>query len=168
MCGIGCDAQIAHDFANRKIRGLKTYLQLSAMQYFKAQSFNFTIKTKDLSTDVDAFFITISNSNQFGNNITIAPKASLNDGLFDIVIVKKMHKLMLPFALLHQISGSNALEELKNYRNNKNIIYFQAREATIINNTSAPLHIDGEPEPLTQKIKFKIMPNAFRLLQPSV
>lgn len=168
MCGIGCDAQIAHDFANRKIRGLKTYLQLSAMQYFKAQSFNFTIKTKDLSTDVDAFFITISNSNQFGNNITIAPKASLNDGLFDIVIVKKMHKLMLPFALLRQISGSNALEELKNYRNNKNIIYFQAREATIINNTSAPLHIDGEPEPLTQKIKFKIMPNAFRLLQPSM
>jgi diacylglycerol kinase (ATP) len=167
MCGIGCDAQIAHDFANRKIRGLKTYLQLSAMQYFKAQSFNFTIKTKDLSTNVDAFFITISNSNQFGNNITIAPKASLNDGLFDIVIVKKMHKLMLPFALLHQISGSNAVEELKNYRNNKNIIYFQAREATIINNTNAPLHIDGEPEPLTQKIKFKIMPNAFRLLQPS-
>ena len=166
MCGIGCDAQIAHDFANRKVRGLKTYLQLSALQYFKAQSFNFTIKTKDLSTDIDAFFITISNSNQFGNNITIAPKASLNDGLFDIVIVKKMNKLMLPFALLHQISGINALEELKNYRNNKNIIYFQAREATIINNGNAPLHIDGEPEPLTGKIKFKILPNAFRLLQP--
>ena len=166
MCGIGCDAQIAHDFANRKVRGLKTYLQLSALQYFKAQSFNFTIKTKDLSTDIDAFFITISNSNQFGNNITIAPKASLNDGLFDIVIVKKMNKLMLPFALLHQISGINAMEELKNYRNNKNIIYFQASEATIINNGNAPLHIDGEPEPLTGKIKFKILPNAFRLLQP--
>jgi diacylglycerol kinase (ATP) len=168
MCGIGCDAQIAHDFANRKVRGLKTYLRLSALQYFKAESFNFTIKTKEHSTDVDAFFISVSNSNQFGNNITIAPKASLNDGLFDIVIVKKMHKLMLPFALLHQISGSNAIEELKHYRNNKNIIYFQAREATIINNDNAPLHIDGEPEPLTRKIKFKILPNAFRLLQPSV
>lgn len=168
MCGIGCDAQIAHDFANRKVRGLKTYLQLSALQYFKARSFNFTVKTKDHSMDVDAFFITISISNQFGNNITIAPRASLNDGLFDIVIVKKMHKLMLPFALLHQISGINALEELKNYRNNKNIIYFQAREATIINNGNAPLHIDGEPEPLTGKIKLKILPNAFRLLQPSV
>ena len=168
MCGIGCDAQVAHDFADRKIIGLKTYLQLSALQYFKAQPFNFTIKTKEHSLDVDAFFITVSNSNQFGNNITIAPKASLNDGLIDIVIVKRMHKLMLPFALLHQISGSNAVEELKNYRKNKNIIYFQAREATIINNNRAPLHIDGEPEPYTQKIKFKILPNAFRLLQPSL
>lgn len=168
MCGIGCDAQIAHDFHNKKVRGLKTYLQLSAMQYFKAKPFNFSIQTEDLSLDVDAFFVTISNSNQFGNNITIAPKASLNDGLFDIVIVKKMHKLALPFALLHQISGINALEELKNYRNNKNIIYFQAKEATIINNEAAPIHIDGEPEPTTDRINFKILPNAFRLIQPSL
>ncbi|MBL7697276.1 MAG: YegS/Rv2252/BmrU family lipid kinase [Chitinophagaceae bacterium] len=168
MCGIGCDAQVAHEFANRKVRGLKTYLQLSAMHFFKAKPFNFTIKTKDFSTTVDAFFITISNSNQFGNNITIAPKASLSDGRFDIVIVKKMHKLMLPFALLRQISGNNTIEELKNYRNNKNIVYFQASEATIVNNSNAPLHIDGEPEPFTENIKLKILPNAFRLLQPSV
>ena len=168
MCGIGCDAQVAHDFANKKVRGLATYLHLSALQYLKARSYNFTIKTNEHSIDVDAFFVTVSNSNQFGNNITIAPKASLNDGLFDIVIVKKMHKLMLPFALLHQISGINALEEFKNYRNNKNITYFQAQEATIVNNENAPLHIDGEPEPLNKKIKFSILPNAFRLLQPSL
>lgn len=168
MCGLGSDAQIAHDFANMKIRGFKTYLRLSALQYFKAHPYNFTVKSKDLSADFDAFFISISNSNQFGNNITIAPKASLSDGLFDIVIVKKMHKLVLPFALLNQISGVNALEKLKNYRSNKNIFYFQAREATIINNDKAPLHIDGEPESLTEIIKLKIFPNAFRLLQPSL
>ena len=167
MCGIGCDAQVAHDFANRKTRGLRAYLKLSAFQYFKAKPFTFSVRSAEHILDVDAFFITVSNSNQFGNNITIAPKASLNDGLFDIVIVKKMHKLMLPFALLNQISGSNALEELNNYRNNRNIIYFQAKEATIINRGKAPLHIDGEPEPLAEQVNFKILPNAFRLLQPS-
>ena len=75
---------------------------------------------------------------------------------------------MLPFALLRQISGINALEQLNNYKNNKNIVYFQAREATVVNNENAPLHVDGEPEPLTEKIKFKILPNAFRLLHPSL
>ena len=44
MCGIGCDAQIAHEFHNKKVRGLKTYLQLSALQYFKAKPFNFQYK----------------------------------------------------------------------------------------------------------------------------
>lgn len=168
MCGIGCDAQVAHEFAKRKVRGLKTYLQLSALHYFKAKPFNFTIKAGNGFTTLDAFFITISISNQFGNNITIAPKASLSDGLFDVVIVKKMHKLILPFALLRQISGINNMDELKNYRNNKNIVYFQASEATIVNNSNAPLHIDGEPEELADQIKLKILPNAFRLLQPSL
>lgn len=167
MCGIGSDAEIAHQFAKRKVRGLKTYLKLSALHFFKAKPFNFTVKTSEGSTTFDAFFITISISNQFGNNITIAPRASLSDGLFDVVIVKKMNKLLLPFALLRQISGINNMDELKNYRNNKNIVYFQASEATIVNNSNAPLHIDGEPEPLTEQIKLKILPNAFRLLQPS-
>lgn len=167
MCGMGCDAQVAHDFAIKKVRGLLTYLKLSAFNYFKATPFNFTVKVKDITTTLDAFFITISNSNQFGNHVTIAPKASLNDGLFDIVIVKKMHKLMLPFALLRQITGRNALSKFNKYRNNRNIIYFQATQATIINNSNAPLHIDGEPHPYTDKIDLKILPNAFRLLQPS-
>ena len=33
-------------------------------------------------------------------NFTIAPKASLSDGLLDIVIVKKMNKFSLPFSVL--------------------------------------------------------------------
>ena len=168
LSGLGLDAQVAHDFANKASRGLMMYTQQSLVNYLRAMPYQFEVQLPDFSFFTDAFFICVANSNQFGNNVRIAPQASLNDGLFDIVIVRKMNKLMLPFALLHQISGSNAIEELKNYRNNKNIIYFQAREATIINNGSAPLHIDGEPEPLTHKIKFKILPNAFRLLQPSV
>lgn len=165
MCGMGSDAQIAHDFSLRKKRGLKTYLQLAALHYFKSKPFLFTIQTHEKAFDISAFFIVIANSNQFGNHVTIAPKASLNDGLFDVVIVNKMSKLMLPFYLLHQIAGRNTLQEINN-RKRKNIAYFQASELTIINHTDAPLHIDGEPEPLTKKINLKIIPNAFRLLQP--
>jgi diacylglycerol kinase (ATP) len=167
MCGIGNDAQVAHDFAQTKVRGLKTYLKISALNYFKSKPYSFTIELKDKSTTLEAFFITIANSNQFGNHVTIAPRASLNDGLLDIVIVKKMNKMVLPFSLLNQIAGANKFSELHNFRNNKNIIYFQTNEVVIINKNKAPLHIDGEPHPYTEKINIKILPNAFRLLQPS-
>lgn len=166
MCGVGSDAQIAHDFAAKKKRGLKTYLKLSALHYFKSKPFSFTIRTKQRTFETRAFFICVANSNQFGNNVTIAPKASLNDGLFDIVVVNKMSKLTLPFYLLHQIAGRNTLQELASYRKNKSITYFQTSEATIINHDGAPIHIDGEPGPLVKKIELEIIPNAFRLLQP--
>jgi YegS/Rv2252/BmrU family lipid kinase len=167
MCGMGSDAQVAHDFAVEKKRGLRTYLKLSALHYFKSRPFSFTIQTKDRTFDTKAFFLCVANSNQFGNHVTIAPKASLNDGLFDVVIVNKMSKLTLPFYLLHQIAGINSLQEINGYRKSKSITYFQTSEATIINNSDAPLHIDGEPEPLTKKIELRIIPNAFRLLQGS-
>lgn len=167
MCGIGNDAQVAHEFAQTRVRGLKTYLKISALNYFKCKPYSFTILANEKKISLDAFFITVANSNQFGNNVTIAPRASLSDGLLDFVVVKKMHKLVLPFALLRQISGSNTITELRHYRNNRNIVYFQAKEVEIINHNNAPIHIDGEPEPTVEKITIKILPNAFRLLQPS-
>jgi diacylglycerol kinase family enzyme len=56
--------------------------------------------------------ISIANSNQFGNNFTIAPRASLVDGLLDIVIVTRMNKLLLPFSILSQVTGLNARQDV--------------------------------------------------------
>ena len=38
LCGIGFDAQVAHDFAKEKKRGLQTYIKMSAINFFKAQA----------------------------------------------------------------------------------------------------------------------------------
>lgn len=168
MCGMGNDAQVAHDFALSKVRGLKTYIQLSAKRFFALKSFRFVISTSEGESPVNAFFITVSNSNQFGNYVTIAPRASLNDGLLDVVVVKKMSRLFLPIALMNQIVGINSISEIHNKGNRKKIVYFQTRELIIKNLDYAPLHIDGEPQPTTEEIKIKILPGAFRLLQPSL
>lgn len=166
MCGIGNDAKIAHDFSNEKKRGLKTYLRLSALHYFKSKAYSFTITVNNHSFHTDAYFIVIANSNQFGNHVTIAPAARLNDSLLDIVIVKKMNKIVLPFELLKQIVGRNKMEKSGSFRHSKNISYFQTSELFIDNKQNAPVHIDGEPTYLTGSIHVRIIPNAFRLLQP--
>lgn len=168
MCGIGADAQVAHDFAQQKTRGLNTYLKLSAKNYFRSKPFGFELQLNEESISTDAFFIVIANSNQFGNYVTIAPKASLSDGLLDIVVVKKMHKLMLPLALLRQIAGGNKLIEVGAHIPNKNIMYFRTANLSITNKGLAPIHIDGEPAPVQERIDIEITPKAFRLLQPPI
>jgi YegS/Rv2252/BmrU family lipid kinase len=166
LCGIGFDAQVAHDFAKEKKRGLQTYMKVSAINFFKATPYSFRIESTVKSFETQAFFISVANSNQFGNNFTIAPQASLKDGLMDVVIVKKMNKFMLPFSILGQITGINALQQLDDHVNRRNIIYFQAKSLTIHNTGNAPLHIDGDPVPTSSSFNIRIKPKAFRLLQP--
>ena len=166
LCGIGFDALVAHEFAKQKKRGLQTYIRVSTMQFFKSKPYPFEIKLKDRILKTEAFFISIANSNQFGNNFTIAPKASLQDGLLDIVIVKKMNKLLLPFSILRQLSGANAMQTVSDYAKNKNILYLQTEQLSIRNPHHAPLHIDGDPRDTSAEFNIRIVKNCFRLLRP--
>lgn len=167
LSGIGFDAKVAHDFAKQTSRGLITYTQQSIINFFKAQPYLFEVSVDGFSFFTEAFFISVANANQFGNNFTIAPKASLNDGLLDIVIVQKMNKAKLPFAILKQLRGNNKMQQLVEDMSKKNVLYFQTNTVTVKNLKQAPLHIDGEPKETYDQIKFEIIKDCFELLQPS-
>lgn len=165
LSGIGFDAQVAHDFATKESRGLMVYTQQSILNYFKAQPYQFEITIDDFSFFSDAFFISIANSNQFGNNVTIAPQASLSDGLLDIVIVQKMSKAKLPFAMLKHMKGNNKLQKLAENMKGNNILYFQTPSINIKNIKLAPLHIDGEPKETAEEFRVEIIKDCFELIQ---
>lgn len=164
LSGIGFDAQVAHDFATASSRGLMMYTQQSIVNYFKAHPYQFEIVLDNFSFFSDAFFISIANSNQFGNNFTIAPKAEINDGLLDIVVVQKMNKAKLPFAILKQVRGNNKLTQLVDDMTQKNIVYFQTDSLTIKNLKHAPLHIDGEPKETADEFNITVLKNCFKLI----
>ncbi|MEN9685380.1 MAG: hypothetical protein RLZZ28_1166 [Bacteroidota bacterium] len=164
LSGIGFDAQVAHDFATKASRGLLTYTQQSIINFFKAHPYQFELTIDGFSFFTDAFFISIANSNQFGNNFTIAPQANLHDGLLDIVIVQKMNKAKLPFVMLKHIRSNNKLQGLVEEMGQKNIIYFQASNLLIKNMKFAPLHIDGEPRETAEEFKIDILPSSFELI----
>ncbi|MHA4843145.1 diacylglycerol/lipid kinase family protein [Flavitalea antarctica] len=166
LCGMGFDAQVAHDFARQKRRGLQTYIRVSAINFFKASPYSFEITCSEGTFREDAFLVCVANSNQFGNNFTIAPKASLNDGLLDIVVVRKMNKIMIPFSIISQATGINALERISEHIKKKNVLYFQTSELTIKNPGLAPLHIDGDPVETAGEFHIRLIKKAFRLLHP--
>jgi diacylglycerol kinase (ATP) len=166
LCGLGLDAQVAHDFAKQSKRGLLTYTQQTIKNFFSAKPYSFEIKVGDTSFVTEAYFISIANSNQFGNKVTIAPKASLSDGLLDLVIVRKMNKAQLPVSVLLQIAGNNRLSTPGALKKS-GIIYLQADKLTIKNTDAAPLHIDGEPKETAAQFNIHIIPKCFKLIQPS-
>ncbi len=166
LCGLGFDAKVAHDFAQQPKRGLTTYIKEVVKNFFSAKTYSFDISINDKSFSTDAYFISIANSNQFGNNFTIAPKASLSDGLLDIVIVTKQNKLSLLLQTLKQITGNNKLQTEAIEEKKRGIIYFQTNKLTVANNSEAPLHIDGDPAEIQSNLEIIVKEKCFRLYQP--
>jgi YegS/Rv2252/BmrU family lipid kinase len=164
LCGVGFDAQVAHDFSLQKRRGLKTYLQLCIKNFISAKPYQFDISVNEKTFSTAAYFISIANSNQFGNNFTIAPKASLTDGLLDVVVVKKMSKTKMIFSLLQQLRWGEVKPHEEFHK--KEVMYFQTDKLIIHNHELAPFHIDGEPAETDKKFKIGVLPNAFKLIMP--
>ena len=163
LCGLGFDAQVSHDFARQSKRGPSTYIKQTLKNFFKAKPFRFEVSANGKTFNTNAFFLSIANSNQFGNSIVIAPKASLSDGLLDIVIVQKSGKFGLVFKLLEQIIRGKITSV---YNTDKTIQYFQTKKLSIKNLDNAPFHIDGEPMETATSFEVEIIEKAFLLLQP--
>ena len=166
LCGLGFDAQVAHDFADAPKRGLATYVKKTVQNFFSSKTYPFILTTGDKEIRTEAFFISIANSNQFGNNFTIAPKASLSDGLLDVVIMTKQNKLSVLFQTLKQISGFNKVKSVDIVDENSSLIYFQTEKLKISNEGGAPLHIDGDPVQTEREMRFKIVKDCFLLIYP--
>ena len=166
LCGIGLDAKVAYDFSLQKKRGLSTYIKQSFKNLFSASPYHFKLKIQNTKLKVDAFFICIANSNQFGNNFTIAPEASLNDGLLDIIVVKKMSKPRFIWSVFKQMKTGKIISHKEKDFQQKDILYFQTDKLQIINPEMAPLHIDGDHAPTNKKFTIEILPAAFSLIQP--
>jgi len=166
LCGLGFDAEVAHQFAEDPQRGLMTYVKKSVGHFFVAHAYPFEILFNDLKLELDAYFISIANSNQFGNNFTIAPQASLTDGLLDVVIAKDQGKLAVLLQTLRQVAGFNKLQQANLLDETASVMYFQTDRLQVINKGAAPLHIDGDPAPTATEINIEVLKGCFNLRVP--
>ena len=173
LAGLGFDAKVAHDFTNESKRGLMTYIKLSLKNFFSMKPHRFEIELGKEKFETDAYFISVANSNQFGNNFTIAPKASLSDGLLDVVIVTSQNKISFILQVLRQLAGWNKRLRNESFgqiasltEKKKAVIYFQTEKLKIINHSLAPLHIDGDPYETPTSLTIEVKKKCFRLIQP--
>ena len=160
VMGIGFDAVVAHRFASSNVRGLETYVKegLRAFAEFHADEYEVTCggETK-LET---AFVIAIANASQYGNNARIAPLASLQDGLLDVVIVHDLSVLRAPLLLARLFGGT--------LHHAGEVSMVQCTDVRIKRPAAGPAHLDGEPVSMPAEIEVRVVPQSLRLLVPDV
>ena len=155
-CGTGFDAVVADNFAGSNKRGFMTYLQNTLKVAFSYQPQTYHIVGDGLDVTHKAFLITFANANQWGYEAMIAPKASVQDGKMDIMLMSSQAILGSASLALRLFTGS--------IDNSYFMDTIRAKEITLEREEVAPFHIDGDPVEMDKNIHIKIVADGLKVL----
>lgn len=158
IAGVGFDAFIARLMKAAKVRGFAAYLNLIMREYptYESKDYQIYLDGKETPINRKAWFITFANSNQFGYNVAVAPRAKLDDGLIDISIVDK---IPVEHALITAPLVYTNLFELSQH-----VEMFRARDIVVTGNVDKWVNIDGEGENVGRELHFVNHPKSLKVL----
>lgn len=154
--GVGFDAHIGTLFANLPKRGLQAYIKLIRKELFSYKPQTYSVIANGIEIRKEAFFVTVANAGQFGNNFYMAPGAKVNDGLFNVVIVKPF-KLLPGLLMLLKII-------LRRAHKSKFIETLACNELVIKREKKDSVHFDGEPMLLEADLKYTLKSKSIKAI----
>ena len=158
-CGVGFDATVSEKFAAAKRRGPISYAKNAIIEYLNYRSQESVIKTHDSDIAVKEFVIACGNASQYGNNAYIAPRASMQDGLIDVTIIRPFNPIETPIIGIQLFT--------RQIDKNTNIQSFRTRELTISRPKAAIMHVDGEPLMMEADLHIKCHPSGINIITPA-
>jgi diacylglycerol kinase (ATP) len=159
VSGLGFDARIAYKTKQNKKRGFLPYFITSIREArkFKSQKLKIIVDEQTISGDYAA--VVIANASMYGYHFTIAPTASMQDGIMDLMLIKKapLYRYFLTiFRFLNRTLHKSKITET-----------IQGKSISIEMEDNNYLHVDGEGYEAEKELKFKINPKSLRVLAPA-
>ncbi len=161
-CGVGFDALISQKFAESGKRGMFSYMEnvLQTCLKYHSQTYDiemFGLEGKDdVQETYKAFLISCANASQYGNNFYIAPRASVCDGMMEIVLLEPFKAYEVPQMALQMCMGT--------LDRHTRIKSFRCRKAIIHRDGEGPMHYDGDPVMAGKDIEVEIIPQGLKCI----
>ncbi|HEX6915531.1 MAG TPA: YegS/Rv2252/BmrU family lipid kinase, partial [Chitinophagaceae bacterium] len=155
LSDIGLNAKIIKHFEDRNIRGFIGYGAALLKSLWGKERMQLTIETRNREIRRDALMVVLANARQYGTGAVINPYGNLYDGLFEVVIVKKLAVTQL-LKMLFRAKRFNP----------KNVEVFHTRHVAI--ETKHPVHfqVDGEYLGKLNRVEATIEAAQLNLLLP--
>jgi diacylglycerol kinase (ATP) len=111
--GIGYDAKVVEQFDKIPFRGVGAYITgvLSTAFTYKLPRFTIEIDNEKI-IETEAFTILITSTGQLGYNIEFSHESVLNDGKFEITIVKNFDRTEVPRLVYESFFGDIAAQPM--------------------------------------------------------
>lgn len=156
LSDIGINAELIKNYENSSIRGKLGY----ALQAFNTLAglkppFHAVIETHLGRVETEARMVVVANSQKYGTGVAINPNGVMNDGKFEIVILKNLDLIVFSKIL----SGNMPVE-------NDDVEIISTDKAVVTTNSPVSFQIDGEYCDEVTRLEVEILPNQMRVAVP--
>jgi YegS/Rv2252/BmrU family lipid kinase len=157
--GMGFDAMVNRKFNRLKDEGKigkRLYITCTMKELFSYRSRRFKVVVDDnVLFDDEVFSVTVGIGKYNGGGMIPMPNAVIDDGLFDITVIKRVNMLNVLWHFRKLYNG-----KLYNY---SKVIAAQGRNITIETFPESPIEIDGEALGYST-FTFKLVPRSIKVV----
>lgn len=158
LSDIGVNAELVKKYEEGSIRGKLGYaLQVVNTLTELQEPFHAIIETKDKTVETEARMIVIANTKRYGTGVTINPVGKMNDGKFEIVILKSLDIFFIGKIL----TGNMPVDS------NEDVEIISAEEALITTDVAVSFQVDGEFCGKVDRLDIKILHREMKVAAPS-
>ncbi|MEM9545316.1 MAG: diacylglycerol kinase family protein [Bacteroidota bacterium] len=159
VSGLGFDARIAYMTKKNSKRGFLPYLITSIREArkFKSQKLKIRIDDQEISGEYAA--AVVANASMYGYYFTIAPLASMQDGIMDLMLINKapLYKyFLMTFRFLNRSLHKSKITKT-----------VQGKSIVVSLEDENFLHVDGEGYKTQPELRFSIQPKSLKVLAPA-
>jgi diacylglycerol kinase (ATP) len=156
MAGMGFDAHISEVFSHDKTRGFGAYIRSAFREIVNYKPETYHLEIDGAVYEREAFMLSFANSSQYGNNAHVSPKASVQDGLIDVCIIKPFPLYRFPEMGLRMFT--------KTANRSKYVEIIRGKKIIVKRGKGGPVHLDGEPQILGVDSEINIMPGSLKII----
>jgi YegS/Rv2252/BmrU family lipid kinase len=158
--GLGFEADISVRFSRLTSRGLAGYVRTGVPAFFSHAEENVCVRLEDGTVhSLAAFTLAVMNSDQYGNDAVVAPGASVTDGRFDLICVRKVGIL--------SALGLMARLPLRNFPGSPYVTRLGGSRFVIERARPGWIHTDGEPRAETARLEVTLLPRSLHIMVPA-
>jgi diacylglycerol kinase (ATP) len=158
LAGIGFDGLVSNLMKGSNWRGFFPYFLKSVEAGLVYTAQECTIELDDRTITEKCFAITVANGPMYGYNFTIAPDALLDDGMFNVVILKDAPRWQYFAAVPATLNGKIYDAEF--------VEHFKSKHVRITSKGENYIHLDGEGLKMVGDMNFEMKPHALKILVP--
>jgi YegS/Rv2252/BmrU family lipid kinase len=153
LADLGLNARLIKLFEQTPARGMWVYARLSVKVLMRSERFKVSIRTEKEELRRSAFMVVLANARKYGTGATINKIGQLDDGLFEVVLVRRFGLRELWDSLIARRRFDPQRVEL-----------VQAREVEIRTERRSHFQIDGDHKGKVQQVRARIMPGHLRMV----